>query len=212
MILWLIKFILFFIAAVLISVLFIPVKYSVSGIRDDEYQLYVYFSWAFNLVRSDMLFKGGSKPETGFAIAGHSVNVENRRKKEVRPPREKEKKTGKTKKKIHPGQMLSKDMFKSIRILISDFLRLIKPDKFRLTGIIGFEDPYHTGMLCSFLYCLKRNLKNSDIGVLSAFDREVFEGSFEIEGKLTVAALLFISMKFVFSKPVRGMLIYQIRK
>lgn len=194
------------------AVLFIPVKYAISGKKDHDSQLHVNVSWAFNLVKTDMTFKCGSKLNTDFAVAGYSVDIESGYKKEEKLSCEKEKKAGKGKKKMHIRQILSKSMFKSIRVLISDFLRLLKPEKLKLIGIIGFEDPYYTGMICSLIYGLKGQLKSSDIDVTSAFDREVFEGNFEIEGKLTVAAFMFILMKFVFSKPVRRILVYQIGK
>lgn len=211
MILWLIKFILFCIAAVFVGVLFIPLKYSISGEKGDCSQLHIEASWFFKLVKTTAFFKSGLAPETEFILAGCGIDVSGNGKKEKKPPREKEKKTGKRKKKIHPKHVLSKGMLKSISDLLRDFLRWLKPKKFILSGTVGFEDPYYTGIICGLLHVFEEPLRNNRIDVISIFDREVIEVSFEMEGKLTIAVLLLICMKFVLSKPVRGIISYQIR-
>ncbi|WP_207647188.1 DUF2953 domain-containing protein [Peptoclostridium litorale] len=174
--------------------------------------MYIEISWFFKLIKTTAFFQSGLKPKTDFIFAGHGIDVSGNGKKEKKPPGEKEKKTDKNKKKMHPKHVLSKSMLKSISDLLSDFLRWLKPKKFRLRGMVGFEDPHHTGMLCGLLYIFEEPLRNSGINIISIFDREVFEGSFEIEGKLTIAVLLLICMKFVLSKPVRRIISYQIRR
>lgn len=215
MVVWLIEtilFILLFIVVVLIVMLFIPLKYTISGKKYDDIQLYVKISWIFNLINVVAYFKGGLKSKIDIIVLRHSIDIKDHNKKDKKSPKEEGKKHREKKKRIHSKEVLNKSMFKSIAILLNDFLRFLKPKKFILSGKLGFEDPYHAGMLCCFLYSFRRLLQDNGININSVFDIEVLEGNFEIEGKLIFAVLLFILIKFVLTKPVRTIIYYKIRR
>ncbi len=205
-------FILLLAILVLVAMLFVPVKYLISGKIDDDNQICIRVFWLFKLFKAVICFHNSIKPETVFIVFSHRMKTDEDKLKEKKPTGEKKKKPGKKRKKVHPAQVLNDEMLKSVNVLLSDLLQFFKPKRFVLRGRLGFIDPYRTGMLCCFLCNFDDLMQRSGIDIDAIFDREVFEANLEIEGKLTAAALLWIFIKFALSKQVRAIILSQIRR
>ena len=205
-------FILLLAILVLAAVLFVPVKYSISGKIDEDNQICIKAFWLFKLFKTVICFQDRIKPDVDFTVFSHRMKTGEDKHKEKESACGKKKKPGKKRKKIYPAQVLNDEMLKSVEVLSSDLVRFFKPKKFVLSGRLGFIDPYHTGVLCCFLYNFDDLMQRSGINIAAVFDKEVFEANLEIEGKLTVAAILWIFIKFALSKQVRIIILSQIRR
>jgi len=84
----------------------------------------------------------------------------------------------------------------------SKLIKHIKPKVFRVSGRLGFEDPYDTGMTAAVLSTFGMAI-NRYVDIRPVFTEEVVEGSFAIRGRVVLAFLLFISMKLLLSRSGR---------
>ncbi|GEM_PF-499004 len=189
-----------------LMILFIPFAYASRGsYYDEEGDLEARVDWLFGLVRLK------------YSLMSHQIHALEIRlfgfiRKGLNPEGKKDKKTGDEKahhKKIKDVEEEKKggfslhmlpEILKSTQKLIGKY----KPKVFAIDATIGFEDAYHTGLLCAGLSSLTPLLESyRDIRVQPDFVNEVIEGCYELQGRITVFYIIYEALRLYFSKPFR---------
>lgn len=184
---------------ILLTVIFIPFRYRSEGSYFDNsgraFAVVKWISGAFAF-RYDVEKTSGHRFEMIlFWII--PVRIKASFKKEKKKPEKK--KSEKEKKRAK--RTLTKKGIKMIIKGINRIVRSYMPKTFKLKAFIGFEDTYHTGIMCAILPALDI-LNNSDscfITVVPVFDEESYEGSYEIDGKVVVLIILIEALKVFIS-------------
>ena len=76
-------------------------------------------------------------------------------------------------------------------------LKHIKPRRFELKGRYGFNDPYHTGILCALVNSIIPNGKKNNVDLIPVFDEEIIEGNFILEGYIVPGYLFYLFIKII---------------
>jgi hypothetical protein len=94
-----------------------------------------------------------------------------------------------------------KNILKSTARILKSFM----PRRFRLDAKIGFEDAYHTGLMCAIAPAFEELFKydSCSIHLVPVFEEEKFEGSYEIHGKIMILILLIEALKIITSGSFR---------
>ena len=186
------------ILSILLLVLFIPFGYKAKAVSLDERNVRFNIYWLFGLVG----FLGYYASEQGFEgkvnIFGFKKNIETK---------EKEKKEKKEKKKKKKKRILGVLNISGIRYLLENIkkiIRHIRPDKIEGYGRLGFDDPYNTAAVCSFLEIL-RGWHLHKLNLDYVFDEEVYEGEINIEGRIFIIYLVYIAARLYLNKSTRKM-------
>lgn len=90
--------------------------------------------------------------------------------------------------------------------LLKDEAKAIKPKRFALSGTIGFDDPSVTGKVIG-LVCAGQGLCPyhpdwARVTIRGNFERAMLDASLRIKGTLSIWAVLFPFIKYVFKKPI----------
>lgn len=74
------------------------------------------------------------------------------------------------------------------------------PKVFQISGVVGFQDPYYTGLLSA--------LKSvwTDIDIEPDFSREIYDLVFHVEGKIIIMVIIYHTVKFLLSSEGRHLL------
>jgi hypothetical protein len=86
------------------------------------------------------------------------------------------------------------------------------PEVFEAEGTYGFDDPYYTGITCALINTLMPYIEGFRVNLTPVFDEAVLKGRFKIQGKVVMAVILWIAIKFILSQPVRNKLFKRERK
>jgi len=81
-------------------------------------------------------------------------------------------------------------------------LKKFMPSRFCLDAKIGFEDSYHTGLMCAVAPLFEETMLNYNscsVHLVPVFEEEKFEGSYEIYGKIMLIILLIEAVKILTS-------------
>jgi hypothetical protein len=70
-------------------------------------------------------------------------------------------------------------------------------------AVFGFEDPSLTGMVCGLLAAAGLYSRHPALAITPDFLEPGFNGYLSLRGRFTVGMLLYIALKFLFSRPVR---------
>lgn len=199
------KGILWIFLILLLSVLCIPVEYGFSGYKDEEYELRGEISWLFRGLKASILKKSGSKMAVALNLLGFKITPKDHLSKPSKKKKEKkEKKEKKSKRKRELKDFISKPLLHKVLDFIGSILKHIRPRVLSIDGRIGFDDPYYTGLIAMFLYSLAPSLNDYPIHVVPVFEEETLEGRFQVQGRIIMAVLVFVSIRLLLSKPVRN--------
>lgn len=200
-------YILLFILFVLLLVVLIPLKYKIRAYKDDKIGCRGEISWLWPMLKIDFdLGTTGSKAMT-IRVLAFKKSIDIHKVEEARKKDKKEKsKLEKDFKRESPISIrdISKDLIEEIIYMIRDVFRNLKPDKFVIEGIYGFDDPYHTGLVIAVTSSVYPLIKDcSSIKLNPSYRESILEGRLELEGRLIFIVFIFIILKFMFTKPVR---------
>ena len=187
--------------ALVLSLLLIPFDYRVHALSLVEHSADFRLSWFFGLIG----VAGEYEIAKGFSgrakILGISVNLADKGKKDKE---EKKEKKNRQKKKKSGG--LSYEGLKVICRNGKAVLRANLPKKIEGHARIGFSDPYHTGIFCSWMEFL-RGIRVHNLKIDYVFEDEVYEGEVMAEGRVFLIHLAYLALKVLFNKSARRLLI-----
>lgn len=206
----LIKIILYVLLALfilLLMVLIIPFDYQAKGEYGNEKKLSFKVLWLFGLVT----FSGSYSPVSGMIGAARlfgfkiKLDMNSLKVKEKKPKGSKpEKKKSPRKRTFRPGSM-DRETFFYIIGSMRKLLRHILPRSVEAQGVLGFEDPYYTGLACIVLENL-RGLHLHKIRIRYVFYDEVYEGQFRLAGRIRLIYAAYVTLRVLVKKPVRKLI------
>lgn len=184
--------------------LFPPVEYKLAGFKNANYRLTVEISWLFRGLKFLYIKERAMKPEVSLKIL--NLNCPGPKGSKAKEEQGQEKRRRK-KNNWFPYMkvIFHNDMLARILPFIEKSWFHIKPKKFELKGVIGFEDPYHTALACALLNTFYPLTSGADLETV--FDREIVEGSFSMQGRIFPSFVALLLVKFLFSLPLMN--IYQ---
>lgn len=194
------------IVALIAIILVIPFQYSCSGFKYEKTFLKAKVKWLFGGVKFVFSYDSQTGTLKEFRLFGIKLSPKEHKKNLIQ--RENKKKKKKTSGKI--GISLMKELFKEGLSAFKKVFNRIKPKKFMLNAKVGFDDPYNTGVLRAVLSIFQKEIQRYDVKIDTIFDDEVIEGRFLIQGRIIIAELIPIAIKFMFSRPVKNM--FKLRK
>ncbi len=118
-----------------------------------------------------------------------------------------EKATTIKKSRVEWQHFLDKALLQKTIGLLTDILKHIRPQTFSVNGRIGLDNPYHTAMTISIL----TSLNIPGVYIEPVFDDELFETRLLIQGRLIIGMAVILFVKFLAAKPVRNIIIKQIK-
>lgn len=181
-------------------ILFVPFKYNILARKYESTIFRAKVSWFFGAIELIYSKEVGTRSKFWLKLSAFKINIKNKKPQKIKAKKDAEKKER------NSARFLNKDF---IACMIKAFLELInhiKPNKFRLEGRFGFEDPYYTGIALASYNILYPHLKKYDINTCAVFDEDVLEGVLSINGRLIVARVLIIALKTYFNRNVRTIL------
>jgi len=160
----------------LIIILFIPVVYSLDGIKN-EYSFFSFrLSWPGKILSILIKKEENQTLDTCIVIFGFRISINNIGKKKQRV-KIKDKEKQKILKKVNTKYLsiVHQSFLTQLFIFLRRLFRHILPRKFRFHLIYGFEDAADTGMLSGFIAILLPYILNDDIVLRPAFLEILFE-------------------------------------
>lgn len=189
-------YILLLLIFMIIAALVIPIKYSISGQRYDNFAIKGEMLWFSNGIKFLFYKEGNKNAVILLKIFGVPVNPV--KKNKAGNTKEEKKKDSKD-----VGRFFSKDFIEQIIKGVKSIFRHLKPEFFHAEGLYGFDDPYHTGIACALINTLMPYSECFSIKLTPVFDEETFRGKFNTRGRVILGVLLFIASRFFLSSPVR---------
>jgi hypothetical protein len=106
-----------------------------------------------------------------------------------------------------------------LKIIIDILIRYIKktvkyllPKRFTVNGIVGFSDPYHTGLLIGGIYAAAGALsKRQCLCIAGDFDKSALRLTVEAAGRVSMAGVLSPLIWLVTRRPVFKLLVEHFR-
>ncbi len=177
--------------------LFLPINYELNGYKYDAYKLEAVISCCRQ--NFQLLFTKNSKqkPETVLIILGiASFNFQ--RSKIKKRPRTK---TYRKKTKLYWNKIFFKrDLQSKLFVFIQKIWLHIRPKQVKFKGVIGFQDPYYTGLVSALINAFYPLPQKIDLETV--FDREIIEGTFKIQGRIIIGYIILLAFRFLFSLPL----------
>ena len=216
-------------------VVLIPYTYEIRGGNSDQLQIQGLVSWLFGGLKIYFLRQAGQKAVItpiffGFPLKSRPSLDPSRNglPAEIRPEEQKakKKKAAKVKKseksgskrKVKPGKKnfpfrlyLKKDVLKAAFSLLGRILKFCLPQRLSASARLGFADPMLTGLLCALSTQSYLLPKAYDLHLQPVFDKEIYQGSFLIGGKLWLAQFIGIFLGFLTSQPIRNTLLAHLK-
>lgn len=170
-------------------ILALAVDYRVKAkARDDEVEFTAVLSWAGVLKGSYTLGEDLRVKVAGFPVR---TDVVTSRKKKVQHKSESEVKKDVAKKKSkRSGFPLG---IRQALGLAKDLLRYLRPRTLQADLEVGFDDPYHTGLMMALAYTVLGQARG--VKITPVFDEAVLSGSFLMEGRVRPLALVVIALR-----------------
>jgi hypothetical protein len=227
--------------AILIGVplilIFAPVRYRVAATVGDGCSVRLRASYLLRLIRITVNYSDNKFDKT-IRVAG--IKIKPRKKKRAGPERTETEKPAKQErakaKKPKPRAGKTKPSKKSLRerigglrtllthkalktiidILIRCVIKLIRyllPKKFTVTGVVSFDDPYHTGLLIGGIYAASGALSGRQcVQIAGDFDKCALRLKVLAAGHVSVAGVLSPLLWLVTRKPVFNLLVEDFRQ
>ncbi|KNY24900.1 DUF2953 domain-containing protein [Pseudobacteroides cellulosolvens] len=205
-ILFVLKVICILILIFILLILFIPFRYSVIARKHEDIFIKASGSWLCGLLGFVFSKRYGRKSMLYVRLLNIRFGI-NKRKKDKQSLKiesdnpQKDKKPGK-----NNGRFLDKNFLKHMMKAVKELFYHIKPQKFKLEGRYGFEDPFYTGVALASFNIMRPLFMKYDVNVNAVFEEEILEGNFLIKGRLILIAIVFIGLKTIFNKNVRKIL------
>lgn len=96
-------------------------------------------------------------------------------------------------------------VFRSSKITLIKLFKHIRPRKFDISLIVGFEDPSNTGYVLALNGILKPFIdKDNHLHIQGEFNNEVFEGEGYLKGRIYIYYITYIAAKLLVDKKVRN--------
>ncbi|WP_105614992.1 DUF2953 domain-containing protein [Vallitalea okinawensis] len=96
-------------------------------------------------------------------------------------------------------------VFRSCKKSLIKLLKHIKPRKFNISLVVGFEDPSNTGYVLALDGVLKPFIdKNNHLQIQGEFNNEIFEGKGYFKGRIYLYYITLIAGKLLLDKKVRN--------
>ena len=179
-----------------VLILLVPVKYDLKAKINNDIKFYFTVKLFFGIIKYDnhgLKILGIKLSEKIYAYA----------KKKKRKQKQKIKKN-KTKRKFDfksfDYENLSKIIKPSLK-LIKNIFRKMSPEKIIFRGVIGFENPAHTGYLCAIESFLSE-IKNLNLELTHDFDGEILNLEIWLCGGICPLNLIFTFVKYMSDKNV----------
>ncbi len=205
-ILTILLYVVIIIVALIAIILVIPFQYSCSGFKYEKTYLEAKVKWLFGVLKFGFSYDSETGALKEFRVFG--IKPSSKENKESSVKKKNTKKQKKSSGKV--GISLMKELFKEGLSAFKKVFNKIKPKKFILSAKVGFDDPYNTGVLRAVLSIFHKEIQRYDVKIDTVFDDEVIEGRFLIQGRIVIAELIPIVIKFMFSRPVKNM--FKLRK
>ncbi|AUG58179.1 MAG TPA: DUF2953 domain-containing protein [Ruminiclostridium sp.] len=184
-------YILLILLVILLLLLIVPVKYSFTGEKYESAFIKGKVSLLLGFVKLYYYNDFEKKNIAKITLLGFPVNIsyKKKRKKKRRPKKDKS------------YNYLNKRFLKSSLKTIGKVILHIKPSKLEISGKIGFDDPYYTGLICAFRNIFYPKFKNAKINIDTVFEDEIFEGSFLIQGRVILFYVVYMVLRLYFLAP-----------
>ncbi|QGT98823.1 hypothetical protein SYNTR_0230 [Candidatus Syntrophocurvum alkaliphilum] len=218
-----ILFVLLVILALLILLIVVPIEYKIAGGYKNA-GFITLSSKIAGILKIHFRYQP-SESKLYFSILGLnkelSLEEEHEKptiKKEEKNNNKKVKKTSQNSKASPPSEiiksLLRKDFIKEGFGLVISIINIVRPEKLKINGNIGFDEPHYTAWLLAFSSAFNSTFNNFDVNIVPVWGEEYFEAEIEVEGKITIILIVFRALKFVIAKPSRRVWkkIYQHKK
>lgn len=98
------------------------------------------------------------------------------------------------------SSMLDRDFLGEIIKTAGRILKSCCPKVFQISGVVGFQDPYYTGLLSAVKGVWP------DIDIEPDFTREIYDLVFHVEGKIIILTIIYHVIRFLLSSEGRHLL------
>ncbi|WP_160316212.1 hypothetical protein [Acetobacterium bakii] len=186
--------ILLVIIVILLLILIIPFNYRISAVLKEKANIYLHLNWAFFEVE---LWLEDLKPFVKVRIFKR-VLINEPLKKSLRKKPKPVKKTRKSNFKM-PGMTF----FKEILNFAKEVLNVLKPKKISAFGTYGLDDPVNTALVSFLIQLFSELVPHAHIGLDPVFDSEMTDVEINISGKIRLAVLVYIFIKYLLKREVR---------
>ena len=209
LVLYILIYLFLIIFVLLAMIIFVPIVYSVEGVKEDHYLFAFRISWLGKIINIIVNKQENKKIDFFLVIFGFHIplsdskRIKKRNKKgEIKKQRRKRKKTKKGINSYY--SFFQRPLIDKSFLLGKRVLGHVFPKKYYLHLIYGFEDPADTGMLTGLFYVIFPNIANSDMMKLHpVFDEEIIQGEINIKGRIIVAVLIYYFLQFYFAQGIR---------
>jgi len=182
--------------------------------EDSQASFYLQVTWLLHLIRFTMIRKDG-KTTSDFFLAFYRFSEKG--KKESTEKKEKTKKKPKPKKEKPPVSFrerlqktltfLTETDLKTILNLtiklLKRLLRALMPDKITVNGVIGFDDPYNTGLFIGGYEAASGMLGLREaIQIKGDFTQKIFTIQGYVHGKIIMIRFLWPVLAYCLKRPI----------
>ncbi|ABR49079.1 hypothetical protein Amet_2929 [Alkaliphilus metalliredigens QYMF] len=211
------RYLLLFLLAILLLILIIPVDYHLMASKDLVVTFKGHIGWFWHLVKVDFTIINNSPKAIRIKLLGLPISIhtsgEERKTYKKKQESKKPKKKKTTKKKVKyknkfplAWEHVTRELLDVIFLAIKRVLHHLKPKKFRLEGVYGFDDPYYTGIILAITSSLQPLFNDSPLEITPSFGETKLEGELEVHGRIIVILFLWIVLQLTLSKPIRKIL------
>ena len=204
------KYLMIFLLILLGMILFIPVYYSLEGIKKEQYFISFRISWLWKMIAFIISKEENKKTASYIGIFGFRILIRDSGRKKERAETEDKRKKEKAKKKKKKNytryfSLFQRSLPKKILQFVRRVLRHVLPRKYRIHLIYGCEDPADTGILAGFLAMVLPGIPHRDMILIQpVFDEEIFEGEISIQGRIVLAVIAYYALQFYFARGIRS--------
>ncbi|MCX7774466.1 MAG: DUF2953 domain-containing protein [Clostridia bacterium] len=191
--------------ALILVLLFVPIDYESQGfLYEEDMGVTASVGWLFGGLEVRFSKGRGTPQSFEMRILGclkKNLNTMPTVRSEKKKNDQEKKKSKKAKKTKAP---FTKEKLMAILKSVKRILKAYKPRYFSLDTTVGFDDAYHTGLLCAGIETLKPVLdKLGEVRIKPVFDDEIFEGRYDVAGRMMLGIIALEGLRIIFSKPFR---------
>lgn len=180
-----------FLLLFLVVLLILPVRYSLSGNWREQLSLHIRVSYGFlwgALVKE--------ADTTSFNIGSLHWTFFSPKFQERGEKKNKTKKSAAKKTRARIIRLLNRNFIKRVLMTLQKCLKACWPDKFEIAGVIGFKDPYYTGILAAFLAVFHVD------GLFLDFTEEIYDLELNVRGSIVPIVLVYYVVTLLLSAEV----------
>lgn len=200
------EYLLITLLVLLIMILFIPVVYTLNGIKNEYYFFSFRVSWLWKIFSIIIKKEENQAVDTCIVIFGFRISINHIGKKKERMKNRRKEKQKKLKRDIKYFSLFHQSFLTPLFKFLRRLFRHVLPRKYRFHLIYGCADAADTGMLSGFIAMLWPYIPHDDIVIRPVFDEEVIRGELNLEGRIIIAVILYYFLQFYFTKDIRQMI------